>query len=70
MAKQMPPRKPEDGPVSANRSGEDRITLTVSHLGEMQQITMSEYNAWRAFGMLALMLGISLPKKLAETIRF
>jgi hypothetical protein len=35
-----------------------------------QSITLSRYNAWRIFGMLAVILGIPLPSKLGKLIKF
>lgn len=68
MSKQ-PKRKPSDGPVGVKRCGEDGIAITATRYGVEGILIMSEYNAWRVFGLLALMLGVRLPKKVSETIK-
>ena len=74
----MPVRLGLDGPVSVARDGDDRVIITVTpgvmdhgDLGSStQSITLSRYNAWRIFGMLAVILGIPLPSKLGKLIKF
>jgi hypothetical protein len=65
---QQPPREPCDGQVSVNRH-KDELCISVTHNGQDQGLVMSEYNAWRVFGMLAMLLGVSLPKKIAKAIK-
>lgn len=70
MGKQ-PERGPKDGPVSVNRAGEGRLVISAANTGEEpRSIEMSEYNAWRVFGSLALMLDIKLPPALGKAIKF
>ena len=37
--------------------------------GREHDIVCSPYNAWRVFGLLALMLGIPLPTKVGKAIK-
>jgi hypothetical protein len=56
---------------AARASGVDPLLLlSCTQDGEAMAVRMSEYNAWRAFGLLALMLKIKLPDSLAEEIKF
>lgn len=66
----MPERGPKDGPVSVQRI-EDRIAVSAITIDDEDHnfMEMSEYNAWRLFGMLAIILGIELPKKIGKEIR-
>ncbi len=80
----MPERSPKDGPVSVNRLGDDRICISAETLNlnpvedpinnywreSPHYLEMSEYNAWRIFGMLAIILGIELPKKVGKEIKY
>jgi hypothetical protein len=66
----MPERKPSDGPMSVNRPGPGEITIAAETNGEIQTLTMSEFNAWRTFGCLAMMLGIPLSKEVGKAIKF
>lgn len=66
----MPERKPSDGPMGVSRPGPEQITITATTDGEMQSITMSDYNAWRTLGVLAMMLGIPLSKEVGKAIKF
>jgi hypothetical protein len=66
----MPERKPSDGPMSVNRPSDGEIAISVTTNGEMSGITMSEFNAWRVFGSLAIMLGIPLSKEAGKAIKF
>lgn len=69
MSFEQAPRRPEDGSVSILRAHDQELLLVkVTHDGQEQTIVMSEYNAARVFGMLALMLGIELPTKLGMAI--
>jgi hypothetical protein len=65
----MPPRLPEDGAVTVEQAGDDRILVSVETAGVSTMLTMSPYNAWRVFGMLAVVLGISLPTRLRKAIK-
>jgi hypothetical protein len=69
MSDLQPPRQPCDGAVSVNLSPDDEVIVNVTPNGNEQAIVMSEYNAWRVFGMLALVLGVSLPRKIANSIK-
>lgn len=65
---EQPERAETDGRVHVAWTGE-HLTVMCCQNGEETTIRMSRYNAWRVFGFMALMLGISLPKKLQESIR-
>jgi hypothetical protein len=64
----QPERQPVDGPVEVRREG-TCIHLSATHDGHHRFMTVTEFNAWRLFVMLALILGVSLPKKLLKSIR-
>lgn len=66
----QPPRGEKDGAVSVNRSTDGTLFISATHGGEERSLTVSEYNAWRIFGMLALFLEVPLPKKLGKSIQF
>lgn len=63
------PRQPTDGPVAINRNDDDSLTIVATTDGIDGSIRVSEYNAARLFGMLALMLGIDLPSSLGKAIK-
>jgi hypothetical protein len=65
----MAERQPGDGAVSASRPVPDKLAVTVTTDGKMQSLVMSEYNAARLFGMLALMLEIPLPRAVAKSVQ-
>ena len=67
----QPPREPGDGSAEVARLpiAPSRVTICVETDGERQYITIGEYNAWRVFGMLALILGVDLPKRIAKDIK-
>lgn len=65
----MPLRQPSDGPIAVNRPGPEQIAIDVTNAGETARIVMSEFNAWRLFGMLALMLEIPLPSTIGKAIK-
>lgn len=69
MKKTQPPRAPSDGPVSVRTPTDDVVEIEATTDGKAQAISMSTYNAWRVFGMLALMLGIPLPPATGKAIR-
>jgi hypothetical protein len=65
---QMPARDEFDGPISVRRIGE--ILIIQATQGALTtHVEMSEYNAWRAFGCLALLLGVPLPPHIAKAIK-
>ena len=65
----MPERKPSDGPMGVSRPRDGEIMITATTTGEMQSIVMSDYNAWRTLGVLAMMLGIPLSKEVGKAIK-
>lgn len=65
----MPARQPTDGPVSVNRPAEGELAISVETGGEIHTIRMSEYNAWRVFGMMSIMLGIPLGAEARKAIK-
>lgn len=71
MIKQ-PERSVGDGEVWVRRHGVGNayISIHAESNGNCSEATMGEYNAWRAFGMLATILGIKLPKNIAKQIKF
>lgn len=64
----QPERKSYDGPVSVQRVG-DYIDVQATDTDTMSNLHMSEYNAWRVFAMLAIVLGIELPKSVGKLIK-
>ena len=74
MTAVMPERQPGDTDVTVTRL--DNGYLRVSYGGDSQDpyvcsgsLVVSPYNAWRVFGLLACMLGISLPRSLGKAIK-
>lgn len=67
MLKQ-PDRLPDDGSVRVECSGHNHSLVYIEVDG--QNIMMSQYNAWRLFGMLALLLKIPLTRAVAKAIKF
>jgi hypothetical protein len=66
----QPDRLPTDGAVAVQRNQDgETVCIMVESNGSAQFISCSEFNAWRLFGMMAPMLGIKLPSKLARGIR-
>jgi len=65
----MPSRLPEDGGITIERGSENYLVIGVTNDGKPESIITSEYNAWRIFGALSLMLGIPLPSKTAKEIK-
>lgn len=65
----MPERSGGDGRIECNREGE-HLLLSCTQNGETTTVRMSDYNAWRAFGLLAVMLKIPLPDALGREIKF
>lgn len=64
----QPDRSTSDGAVECHRVG-DLLVVTAVQNGHETRLTLSEYNAWRVFAILAVMLGIALPKKLMKCIK-
>lgn len=65
----MPEREMGDGSVEVKRLDNGRFNLSVVTDGGYQEVQLGAFNAWRAFGLLAFMLGIPLPKKLQRAIK-
>lgn len=65
----MPERSPADGPMSVTREGE-KIRISAETDGKTESALMTEYNAWRAFGALSVLLGLPLPKAVGKAIKF
>ena len=66
----MPERQPTDGPVRVARLLDGRLMeISVETDGVTGTLALSEHNAWRVFGMLALMLEIPLPPRIGEAIK-
>lgn len=63
----MPERQPDDGPLGVDRPHGQDGYLRFKH-GD-QWMVLSEYNAARLFGMLALFLNIPLPSALGKAIK-
>ncbi len=66
-AKKMPKRLPTDGAVGIRRV-EGHLVLACVTAGTEYGVPMSPHNAWRAFGLLALMLDIRLPRRIGKLI--
>src|SRR5262245_29859007 len=64
----MPERAPFDGPLSVRRIG-DSIIVEATQGALTARVEMSEYNAWRVFGCLALLLEIPLPPSVSKAIK-
>jgi hypothetical protein len=62
-------RIPTDGAVEINRDGEGRLWIHATDSGEERSICVSDFNAARLVGLLALMLSMPLPSKLAKAIK-
>jgi hypothetical protein len=65
----MPERLPGDGPIAVERS-ERGIRIRVTNGDATTLVEMSEHNAWRVFGSLALVLGLPLPASVGKAITF
>lgn len=64
----MPARADFDGPISVRRIGEVLI-IEATQGALTTHVEMSEYNAWRAFGCLSLLLDIPLPPHVGKVIK-
>lgn len=69
MPLKMPERGPGDGPVAVRRPTDGEIAIAATTDGVEGCVVMSEYNAWRVFGMLSMMLGIPLPPATGKAIK-
>jgi len=63
----QPERLPEDGGIRIVRMPDGK--LTIAEDGNHTAVILSEFNAWRVFGMLSIMLGIPLSKKVSVAIK-
>lgn len=63
------PRREADGPVAIDRDANDMLVISATTAGEQRAIRVSEYNASRLLGMLALMLGVRLNPTDAKAIK-
>lgn len=66
--RQQPARGPEDGPVVVRWIG-DLLEIEATGAGGTESVIMSQYNAFRIFGMMAMALGIKLPASVAKGIK-
>jgi hypothetical protein len=64
----MPERLDSDGGVKVDLI-HGYIKIEVTSGGKAESIMISPYNAWRVFGMLSVLLGLRLPRAMAERIR-
>lgn len=69
MSGQQPERRAEDGPVKFAVHGEHTYSISVTHNGKEQDLIVGAHNAWRLFGMMAMILGIALPAAIAKRIK-
>ncbi len=66
----MPERETDDGEAAVRWGAHQRcLVISVTTAGVPQMITLSPYNAWRIFGMMALLLGLPLSAKLGKAIK-
>lgn len=63
----MPERQPEDGEICVSRLRDGAPHLRMTHAAG--NLVLSEYNAARLFGILALFLEIPLPPALGKAIK-
>jgi len=66
----MPERNEGDGEIKVFKSSDGKLVLLCVQDGEETSVRMSAHNAWRAFGLLALMLEIPLPDNVGNAIKF
>lgn len=66
-ALKQPERQSFDGPCRVERIG-DVIVVESTQNGVTTRCEMSEFNAWRIFGCLALILEIPLPSRIGKAI--
>lgn len=67
----MPERKPDDGPITVSLLGPnyDRVAISAEGPQGSSGLVISEYNAWRLFGMLSMILHIPLTKEAGKAIK-
>jgi len=65
----QPARGPDDGPVAVRAGAGGRLEIEVTTADKVQVITVTPFNAFRIFGMMALMLGIKLPAAVGKGIK-
>lgn len=65
----MPARLKDDGGVKVSRLGENYIALDATNDGKEESLVVSEYNAWRLFGLLSVMLKLPLSKAVGRSIK-
>ena len=70
MAFVQQPRQPTDGAISVFRLPGDKVSIGVVDDGREFAIPMSEHNAARVLGALALLLGVRLNAQDAKGIRY
>lgn len=64
------PRTERDGPFTIHWPGDDgTVIISVTDNGAEQTIRMSEYNAARLLGGLALVLGVPLSARVSKAIK-
>lgn len=66
---EQPPRAEGDGEIAMRYDKDDYLCLSCETNGKRTMVRMSEFNAWRAFAMLASILSIHLPSKLRRAIK-
>lgn len=67
-AKVQPDKRPGDSPPGVKWVTDDLLEIWCKTDGRTERITLSARNAWQLFGLLALMLGLPLSKKLGKMI--
>lgn len=66
---EQPPRSEESGEVAVFKLEEGQVCIRCVEHGAATCVVMSPFNAWRAFALLALLLGIPLPTKFTKKIK-
>lgn len=64
----QPPRAETDGAVRVWWDGDD-LCVSCETDGKGQMVKMGEFNAWRIFGMMAVLLKVTLSKKVSKGIK-
>jgi len=65
----QPAREKSDGGISVTKMEGGRLRISCDTDGVTTSVVLGAFNAWRAFGMLAMMLEIKLPAKLGKSIK-
>lgn len=68
MIASQPDRRPNDGEVAISREG-DNFVLTCRTGDHTYRLVAGPFNAWRLFGLLALMLEVKLPSAIGKRIK-